>query len=55
MKLDPVMFYIHGGSFRAGSARAYKANHLLEYDIVLVTVQYRLGPFGKTNFSSILF
>ncbi|CAB0007798.1 unnamed protein product [Nesidiocoris tenuis] len=45
-KRYPVMFWIHGGSFRVGSAHGFRPNHLLERDVVLVTIQYRLGPFG---------
>ncbi|KAK9510784.1 hypothetical protein O3M35_005496 [Rhynocoris fuscipes] len=41
-----VMFYIHGGSFRVGSAQDFLPNYLLEQDVVLVVIQYRLGPLG---------
>ncbi|RZF46069.1 hypothetical protein LSTR_LSTR004782 [Laodelphax striatellus] len=42
-----VMFYIHGGSFRVGSAHDFRPNYLLdEGDIVLIVPQYRLGPLG---------
>ncbi|XP_073986767.1 juvenile hormone esterase-like isoform X2 [Rhodnius prolixus] len=41
-----VMFYIHGGSFRVGSAHDFSPNYLLEQDVVLVVIQYRLGPLG---------
>lgn len=40
------MFYIHGEFFFDGSADEAKPEYLLEKDIVLVSVQYRLGPFG---------
>lgn len=42
----PVMVFIHGGWFFLGGADDYKSNFLLESDIVLVVVQYRLGPLG---------
>ncbi|XP_021914303.1 liver carboxylesterase-like [Zootermopsis nevadensis] len=42
----PVMVYIHGGSFRVGSAQEFWPNYLLERDVVLVVPQYRLGPLG---------
>ncbi|XP_077292736.1 juvenile hormone esterase-like [Arctopsyche grandis] len=45
-KLLPVMVFFHGGGFYAGSARFYPPNYLLERDVVLVVVQYRLGPLG---------
>ena len=46
--LQPVMVWIHGGShqFGAGSQRFYQANGLVEKGVVLVTINYRLGPFG---------
>merc|ERR1711971_920385 len=42
----PVLFYLHGGSFIAGDPQRLTGEYLLEEDIVLVTVQYRLGPLG---------
>lgn len=42
----PVMVYIHGGWFFVGSAQANEPYYLLEADIVLVVIQYRLGPLG---------
>jgi para-nitrobenzyl esterase len=43
----PVMVWIHGGSWRTGSGDRYDASKLaLEGDVVVVTVNYRLGPFG---------
>lgn len=42
----PVMFWIHGGSFSAGKAADFGPEKLMEEDIVLVVVQYRLGPLG---------
>ncbi|XP_029731024.2 glutactin-like [Aedes albopictus] len=42
----PVMVYIHGGWFFLGGADQYKPNFLLESNIVLVVIQYRLGPLG---------
>jgi hypothetical protein len=43
------MVYIHGGSFRIGSAQEFWPNYLLEKDIVLVVPQYRLGPLGELS------
>ncbi|KAI5742480.1 hypothetical protein M8J77_007687 [Diaphorina citri] len=45
-KLFPVIFYIHGGSFRVGSSHSMTPHYLLEKDVVLVTIQYRLGILG---------
>ena len=44
----PVMIWIHGGAFLTGSANGalYKMETLASRDIVLVTINYRLGPFG---------
>jgi len=44
--LLPVMFYIHGGSWRVGSATELKPNYLVDKDVVLIVIQYRLGPLG---------
>jgi len=44
-KLD-VMVWFHGGGFVSGAASFYGPEHLLDEDIVLVTVNYRLGPIG---------
>ncbi|XP_050067730.1 glutactin-like [Anopheles maculipalpis] len=42
----PVMVFVHGGGFHEGSAKNQTAEYLMERDVVLVTVQYRLGPLG---------
>ncbi|MGP4056130.1 carboxylesterase/lipase family protein [Mycobacterium sp. 4D054] len=43
----PVMVWIHGGSFVAGSGGIYDARRLAARgDIVVVTVNYRLGALG---------
>ena len=41
----PVLFFIHGGAFIYGNPKM-TGEYLLEEDIVLVTVHYRLGPMG---------
>lgn len=45
-KLLPVIVYIHGGGFFFGSARTYGPAYLLQKDVILVTIQYRLGVLG---------
>ena len=45
-KKRPVLVWIHGGNFARGSAAEYDPDYLLDEDIVLVTIQYRLGPLG---------
>lgn len=42
----PVMVFMHGGWLFWGGAEQYKPNFLLESNIVLVVIQYRLGPLG---------
>ncbi|XP_046407119.1 esterase E4-like [Ischnura elegans] len=44
----PVMVWIHGGLFIQGSGGAdlYGPEYLLDEDIVLVTINYRLGALG---------
>ncbi|XP_049852621.1 juvenile hormone esterase-like [Schistocerca gregaria] len=47
-KLIPVMVWIHGGAFKLGSGNTdfYGPEHLLEHDVVLVTLNYRVGVLG---------
>jgi len=44
----PVMVWIHGGGFviGAGSLRTYDGTNLARAGVVLVTINYRLGPLG---------
>jgi carboxylesterase type B len=42
----PVMFWIHGGGLVFGQTSYYTGHKLLAEDVVLVSVQYRLGPLG---------
>ncbi|XP_055696218.1 esterase B1-like isoform X1 [Lutzomyia longipalpis] len=47
-KLQPVMVFIHGGGFVCGSnaTQVYGPDFLIEKDVVLVTINYRLGALG---------
>ena len=48
-ELRPVMFYIHGGAFVAGTGANpdYDGGNLASRgDVVVVTINYRLGVFG---------
>ena len=46
--LKPIMFWIHGGGFTLGDSNELMANPelILDEDVLVVTVHYRLGPFG---------
>ncbi len=45
---QPVMVWIHGGGHQFGSSdfSYYQNNGLVKKDVVLVTINYRLGAFG---------
>ena len=47
----PVMVWIHGGGFITGSGNGetdwYGPGIILDRDVVFVTINYRLGPFGN--------
>lgn len=48
-KLLPVMVFIHGGGYFAGSASASMVgpDHFMENgEVILVSMAYRLGVFG---------
>jgi para-nitrobenzyl esterase len=42
----PVMVFIHGGANRAGGGAGTISSALVSRDVVLVSIQYRLGAFG---------
>ncbi len=44
----PVMVWIHGGAFETGSSgmRMYDGSNIANHGVVMVTLNYRLGPFG---------
>ena len=55
-KPKPVMFWIHGGAYFIGfsSQATYNGRYLAEKgDVVIVTINYRLGALGWLDFSSI--
>lgn len=45
------MFWIHGGGFVMGDGNGetgfYGPDVFLDRDVILVTINYRLGPFGN--------
>ncbi len=40
------MLYIHGGGPFGNSSR-YRADYLMDEDIIFITLHYRLGALGK--------
>ncbi|CAF4895354.1 unnamed protein product [Pieris macdunnoughi] len=42
----PVLIWIHGGIYAEGSAGNYGPENLVKQGIVVVTINYRLGPYG---------
>ena len=40
------MVWIHGGSFTGGSGKIYDGRWLVSRDIIVVTINYRLGTLG---------
>ncbi|MFT4677438.1 MAG: para-nitrobenzyl esterase [Patiriisocius sp.] len=42
----PVLFWVHGGAHRFGSGSSYPGEELASKGVVLVTINYRLGPLG---------
>lgn len=51
----PVLFWIHGGAFVAGSANLYDGAELARRgDMVVVGINYRLGALGFVNFGEAL-
>lgn len=50
----PVFVWIHGGSFLTGTASSptFDGSRLAEGGLVVVSVQYRLGPFGFLDLSA---
>lgn len=42
----PVVVYLHGGEFKVGSKFVSSPELIVNKNVVLVTVNYRLGVFG---------
>lgn len=44
----PVLVFIHGGDYKSGfgGRHRYGPKYLMKHDIILVTVNYRIGPYG---------
>jgi carboxylesterase type B len=42
------MFYIHGGDFMRGASNLFPGHIMAAfYEVVVVTINYRLGALGK--------
>lgn len=48
-KLQPVMVWVHGGGFVAGSSDMYDPKYFMDYNMVVVTMNYRLASLGFLN------
>lgn len=48
------MVYLHGGAFTFDNANVERVgpDYLVPLGVILVTINYRLGPFGKIYFRS---
>lgn len=54
-KPRPVFFWIHGGAFISGSSNIYDGTDLASrQDMIVVTINYRLGVLGFVNFGEAL-
>lgn len=42
----PVMVFIHGGGFIQGCAMEFRSDFLIDEHVILVVLNYRVGPFG---------
>jgi para-nitrobenzyl esterase len=50
----PVMVWIYGGAFTVGASRNYDGRQLAARgDVIVVTVNYRVGPWGFLDLSSL--
>lgn len=45
----PVMMFIHGGAFISGDSSLYMPTKLLDRDVILVVIHYRLGTLGESE------
>lgn len=55
-KKRPVAVWIHGGAYLTGQASDYSKDGTklcLDHNMVIVSIQYRLGAFGNVDFSNL--
>ncbi|XP_021945977.1 venom carboxylesterase-6 isoform X2 [Folsomia candida] len=48
-KLLPVLVWIHGGGFVSGGSALYSPKYFMDHNVVVVSMNYRLGPLGFLN------
>ena len=48
-QLLPVLVWFHGGGLSTGQGILYGPHFFIEMDIIVVTVNYRLGPWGSLS------
>jgi carboxylesterase type B len=48
-EIIPVLFWIHGGCFQYGTGTDFGAKYLADKDVILVTINYRLGSLGNSD------
>ncbi|CAL8090407.1 unnamed protein product [Orchesella dallaii] len=48
-KVLPVLFWIYGGGFQSGTSDIYRPTYFMDEDVVMVSVNYRLGALGFLN------
>jgi len=48
-KKVPVMVLIHGGGFQIGTGSFSHAKYFMDEEVILITIQYRLGALGFLN------
>ena len=49
--LYPVVVFIHGGEFVYGTSQIYPGQVLAKQEVVVVTMNYRLGALGEVFLS----
>lgn len=42
----PILVWFHGGGFAFGSSGEYGGQHLVKRGIIVITANYRMGPYG---------
>ena len=48
-EMFPVFVWFHGGGLSTGQGDMYGPQFFIEYNIMIVTVNYRLGPLGELS------